>query len=75
MNYDNALVGEIDVDIIVSSIGNLPGDVDNYAKTVMDALEKAGIIANDRQIKSCRCRLREKSSTNCVVVAISDTNF
>jgi len=40
------------VSIIIESKKKLKGDTDNYVKFVFDALEKAQIVKNDKQIKS-----------------------
>lgn len=37
----------------------LTGDLDNYEKTVFDALQKSGVLANDRQIRETRVRIAE----------------
>lgn len=36
---------------IASYLSTTNGDVDNYAKATLDALQEAGIIANDRQVQ------------------------
>lgn len=36
----------------------LTGDIDNYAKAVLDALQKAGTIADDKAIAELRIRFR-----------------
>lgn len=45
------------VEIIISSRKTLRGDSDNYTKTVLDALEKAGILENDKLVKELQVKL------------------
>lgn len=47
--------GNIRVDLDI--VGDLLGDKDNYEKFVFDALQKSGVISNDRQIRDGRTRL------------------
>lgn len=42
---------------------NVTGDVDNYAKAALDALEAAGTIRNDVQVADLRVRFRREGST------------
>ncbi len=44
---------------IISYLPTTSGDVDNYAKATLDALQEAGIIANDRQVQRM-CIAKEK---------------
>lgn len=41
------------------------GDVDNYAKAVLDALQAAGTIADDRAVIDLRVRFRPHDPTKC----------
>lgn len=67
-----SFAGEIDVDIILHpdrveiSIDEtetrrpgtgIRGDVDNYAKAVLDAIQAAGVIANDRDVTVMTVRI------------------
>src|SRR3972149_649124 len=42
---------KIGVILEIHSVKTLLGDIDNYEKLVYDALQKSGIIKNDRQIR------------------------
>ena len=46
---------EIEVTVLPSSKytsrGKLRGDIDNYAKAILDAMQKAELIVNDRQVE------------------------
>ena len=46
---------------ITSYLPTTAGDVDNYAKATLDALQEAGIIANDRQVQRM-CISKEKDA-------------
>jgi len=46
---------------ITSYLPTTAGDVDNYAKATLDALQEAGIIANDRQVQRM-CIAKEKDA-------------
>lgn len=46
------LQGELMICIVIEHSQNLNGDVDNIAKFIMDAVQKAGIITNDKQFCS-----------------------
>jgi Holliday junction resolvase RusA-like endonuclease len=43
--------GPLSVRILLLSTTELRGDVDNYAKSILDGMEKGQLIGNDRQIK------------------------
>lgn len=41
--------------------GNKKGDVDNYAKTILDGLTKAGVLKSDASVVSLHChKLRDR---------------
>lgn len=44
------LTGELTVEILVSFNKKTFGDVDNYSKAILDALQKARVFENDKQI-------------------------
>ena len=46
------------------------GDIDNYLKTVLDALQKSSILSNDKLVKECYIKLC-KSDTNRLIIKIS----
>ena len=46
------LTGEIEVEIHISTKRPMRGDVDNYAKSILDGIVKGGVIADDREIVS-----------------------
>jgi Holliday junction resolvase RusA-like endonuclease len=50
------------------------GDVDNYAKSVMDALQDAGVIANDSQIDTAHIvkRVDKKNPRLCILLEEAD---
>lgn len=50
--------------IIVPESGQHRGDWDNYGKTVSDAIEDSGIIANDKQIVEAWISVREPDKDN-----------
>jgi Holliday junction resolvase RusA-like endonuclease len=58
------------VRIVLWSKTVLRGDVDNYAKTVLDALEKAGTIENDRQVRQLDVRFVVGTDTEKTVIGI-----
>jgi len=49
----------------------LRGDVDNYAKLVLDGLEKSGVIENDRQVRALDVRFVVGGDTEKTVIEIS----
>jgi Holliday junction resolvase RusA-like endonuclease len=62
--------GGLDVELRIElwSKTTLRGDVDNYAKTVLDALEKAGAIDNDRQVRRLDVQFVVGTETEKIVV-------
>jgi Holliday junction resolvase RusA-like endonuclease len=46
--------GNLSVRIMLYSTTELRGDVDNYAKSILDGMEKGQLIGNDRQVKDLR---------------------
>lgn len=50
--------------------GQVRGDLDNYEKFVWDALQKSGVIANDRIIKACSCRVFEGSGEDSLEIVV-----
>jgi len=63
--------GKISVVIVVLSEKNLRGDIDNYEKFFYDALQKSGIIVNDKQIRRKFTELIESATVNEVKIDIS----
>ena len=47
----------VSVDVTITTPKTLRGDLDNYLKFVCDALEKSGLIANDRLIWSTHSQI------------------
>ena len=45
------LTGDISVDITMTAEKKLTGDIDNYAKSILDGIVKGGAIEDDRQIR------------------------
>lgn len=45
--------GHVHVELVFWICGGSIGDGDNYEKLVLDALQKAGVYANDRQVRGC----------------------
>jgi Endodeoxyribonuclease RusA len=45
--------GQVHVELVFWLCMGSPGDGDNYEKLVLDALQKAGVYSNDRQVRSC----------------------
>lgn len=64
-------VGDVRVDITLFPPGS--GDTDNRVKPVLDALQSAGLFANDRQVAKVTCerlkRVREGEGSALVVVS------
>lgn len=46
------LSGEISVEIAIRTRRALRGDVDNYAKSILDGIVKGGLLRDDREITS-----------------------
>jgi Holliday junction resolvase RusA-like endonuclease len=58
------------LDIVLWSKTMLRGDVDNYAKTVLDGLEKSGAIENDRQVRELVVRFVVGAATEKTVLTL-----
>ena len=43
--------GRLSVSVMLCSTTQLRGDLDNYAKSVLDGIVKGGLIGDDRQIR------------------------
>jgi Holliday junction resolvase RusA-like endonuclease len=63
ISYDHP----VQVKIAIYSRQPLRGDSDNYAKTVLDALEKAGILENDKLVKELQIKLWSGLSPRLIV--------
>ena len=50
--------------------GKQAGDIDNYAKGILDALEAGGVFANDSQVIDLRQARRASVPNGCVVVEL-----
>ena len=60
---------KIAVSIQIYTTTELRGDIDNYAKFVYDALQKSGVIKNDKQIRESHNKIY-LSDTNALVIQI-----
>lgn len=49
--------GDVRVEIVLASPTRLRGDIDNYAKAVLDGIVKARLIGDDRQIVSLAIKM------------------
>lgn len=59
----------IKISLIISSEQELKGDIDNYIKFIYDAIQKSGIIENDKQIRESYTRLRK--GENQIIIEVS----
>jgi Holliday junction resolvase RusA-like endonuclease len=64
------ITDNIKVSLIISARQELKGDIDNYVKFVYDAIQKSGIIENDKQIRESHTRIRK--GNNQIIITISE---
>jgi Holliday junction resolvase RusA-like endonuclease len=65
------ILGDVHVLIDLVSKTKLRGDIDNYAKSILDGVVKGGLIADDRDIVHL-CVSKVLSSSDYVGVTIHD---
>ena len=68
------LQGELMICIVIEYSQRLNGDVDNIAKFIMDATQKAGIINNDKQFCSLAI-YKIRSNRDVTHITISSQTF
>lgn len=62
--------GDVSVEISLCSPRKLRGDIDNYAKAVLDGIVKGGLIGDDRQISRLLIEKRKTNQARGVVVKV-----
>lgn len=68
--YRKPLEDDLECTIDLHPPDNRGRDCDNFAKAVLDALEHAGMYANDKQIKVLTIRMRPKKPPGAAVVTL-----
>ncbi len=66
------LVSELSLHLFVTR--KYRGDLDNTLKPVLDALEKNGIVKNDRQFKRLTVETADVENMICVVSALNNSD-
>lgn len=57
--------------ILTNYLPTTAGDVDNYAKATLDAMQEAGIIANDRQVQRIEMVKKKDASRPRVEIEVT----
>jgi Holliday junction resolvase RusA-like endonuclease len=52
--------------------GQARGDIDNYAKLILDALTESGVWADDSQVKELMIGLLEREPVNSIVIVLDE---
>lgn len=63
--------GKVKVSCVQETTHQAPGDIDNMLKTMLDALQKSGVVANDRSVKACEFFCVENQEKNRLKIEVS----